>query len=135
MNLPLTISDFQKLYKEKTEPEHIIRLFWERLHELGTGPTGDTAVIYLPLWDEVSIQLQNLKKIDSTQAPLFGIPFAVKDNIDIEGWPTTAACPSFSYTATSTAYVVNKLRSAGAIVLAKTNLDQFATGLVGTRSP
>ena len=135
MNLPLTISDFQKLYKEKTEPEHIIRLFWERLHELGTGPTGDTAVIYVPPWDEVSIQLQNLKKIDSTQAPLFGIPFAVKDNIDIEGWPTTAACPSFSYTATSTAYVVNKLRSAGAIVLAKTNLDQFATGLVGTRSP
>lgn len=135
MDLPLTITDFQKLYQEKTEPEHIIRLFWERLYELGTGPTGDTALIYVPPWDEVSIQLQNLKKIDSSRAPLFGVPFVVKDNIDIKGWPTTAACPSFSYKATSTAYVVDKLRSAGAIVLAKTNLDQFATGLVGTRSP
>ena len=135
MNPPFTITDFQKLYKEKAEPERIIRQFWERLSELGTGPTGDTSLIYIPPWEEVLIQLRDLQKIDSSQAPLFGIPFAVKDNIDIKGWPTTAACPSFSYVATSTAKIVDRLRSAGAIVLAKTNLDQFATGLVGTRSP
>lgn len=67
--------------------------------------------------------------------PLFGIPFAVKDNIDVAGWPTTAACPAFAYLAECDAFAVAKLRAAGAIVIGKTNLDQFATGLVGTRSP
>lgn len=72
---------------------------------------------------------------DITRFPLFGIPFAVKDNIDAGGWPTTAACPGFEYTARQDATVVQRLRSAGAILIGKTNLDQFATGLVGTRSP
>jgi allophanate hydrolase len=67
--------------------------------------------------------------------PLFGIPFAVKDNIDVAGMPTTAGCPGFAYTPSETAPVVARLLSAGAILLGKTNLDQFATGLVGTRSP
>ncbi|MHB1022159.1 MAG: allophanate hydrolase [Acidobacteriaceae bacterium] len=67
--------------------------------------------------------------------PLYGVPFAVKDNIDVAGWPTTAACPEFAYEATTDATVVRRLREAGAIVVGKTNLDQFATGLVGTRSP
>jgi allophanate hydrolase len=67
--------------------------------------------------------------------PLFGIPFAVKDNIDIAGMPTTAGCPAFAYTPTETAPVVRQLLAAGAVLLGKTNLDQFATGLVGTRSP
>jgi allophanate hydrolase len=67
--------------------------------------------------------------------PLYGIPFAVKDNIDVEGIPTTAACPDFTYTARRTATVVNRLVAAGALLIGKTNLDQFATGLVGTRSP
>jgi len=67
--------------------------------------------------------------------PLFGIPFAVKDNIDVAGMPTTAGCPAFAYTAEETAPVVAHLIEAGAILLGKTNLDQFATGLVGTRSP
>jgi allophanate hydrolase len=67
--------------------------------------------------------------------PLFGIPFAVKDNIDIAGTPTTAACPAFAYTPLDTAPVVARLLAAGAVLLGKTNLDQFATGLVGTRSP
>src|SRR3984893_3278931 len=66
---------------------------------------------------------------------LFGIPFAVKDNIDVAGMPTTAACPAFAYIATETAPVVKRLLSAGAVLVGKTNLDQFATGLVGTRSP
>ena len=69
------------------------------------------------------------------QLPLFGIPFAVKDNIDVAGMPTTAGCPAFAYTPSETAPVVARLLTAGAVLLGKTNLDQFATGLVGTRSP
>ena len=67
--------------------------------------------------------------------PLYGLIFAVKDNIDVAGLETTAACPAFAYSPTRSAYVVDKLVAAGAIVLGKTNLDQFATGLVGVRSP
>jgi len=67
--------------------------------------------------------------------PLLGIPFAVKDNIDVAGLPTTAACPAFAYTPTTSAEAVQRLERAGAILIGKTNLDQFATGLVGTRSP
>jgi len=67
--------------------------------------------------------------------PLFGIPFAVKDNIDVAGMPTTAGCPAFAYTPSETAPVVARLLAAGAVLFGKTNLDQFATGLVGTRSP
>jgi allophanate hydrolase len=67
--------------------------------------------------------------------PLFGVPFAVKDNIDVAGLPTTAACPGFSYVPERSATAVEKLEAAGAVLVGKTNLDQFATGLVGTRSP
>jgi allophanate hydrolase len=67
--------------------------------------------------------------------PLFGIPFAVKDNIDVAAIPTTAGCPAFAYTPSETAPAVARLLAAGAIYLGKTNLDQFATGLVGTRTP
>lgn len=67
--------------------------------------------------------------------PLYGIPFAVKDNIDVAGLPTTAACPAFAHTPERDATTVARLRAAGAIVIGKTNLDQFATGLNGTRSP
>lgn len=67
--------------------------------------------------------------------PLFGVPFAVKDNVDVAGMPTTAACPAFAYTPQRSSTVVEQLLAAGAILVGKTNLDQFATGLVGTRSP
>jgi len=67
--------------------------------------------------------------------PLYGLPFAVKDNIDIAGMPTTAGCPAFAFVPKATAFVVRRLQDAGAILIGKTNLDQFATGLVGTRSP
>jgi allophanate hydrolase len=67
--------------------------------------------------------------------PLWGIPFGVKDNIDVAGMPTTAACPGFSYEPEDSAPVVERLLAAGALCLGKTNMDQFATGLVGTRSP
>jgi allophanate hydrolase len=67
--------------------------------------------------------------------PLYGIPFAVKDNIDLARVPTTAGCPDYEYTPNASSFVVQRLIDAGAIPVGKTNLDQFATGLVGTRSP
>ncbi|RCW78997.1 allophanate hydrolase [Phyllobacterium bourgognense] len=67
--------------------------------------------------------------------PLWGVPFAVKDNIDVEGLPTTAGCPAYAYNPGTDSTVVARLKAAGAIVIGKTNLDQFATGLNGTRSP
>ena len=72
---------------------------------------------------------------DWSRFPLYGIPFAIKDNIDFAGQPTTAACPEFAYVPKQHAHVVQRLLDAGAICLGKTNLDQFATGLNGTRSP
>jgi allophanate hydrolase len=74
-------------------------------------------------------------KKDALQLPLYGIPVAVKDNIDVAGLPTTSACPAFAYTPARDATSVARLRAAGAIMIGKTNLDQFATGLVGVRSP
>jgi allophanate hydrolase len=79
--------------------------------------------------------LEGLKSIAIESAPLWGIPFAIKDNIDLAGIPTTAGCPDYAYEPEQSAVVVAKLIAAGAIPVGKTNLDQFATGLVGTRSP
>ena len=76
-----------------------------------------------------------LEQRDPAQLPLYGIPFAVKDNIDFAGLPTTAACPDFSYLPAQTAFAVQRLIDAGAVLIGKTNMDQFATGLNGTRSP
>ncbi|RHW27036.1 allophanate hydrolase [Nocardioides immobilis] len=76
-----------------------------------------------------------LDPADRERLPLWGVPFAVKDNIDVAGMPTTAACPGFAYEPTTTAPVVERLLEAGALLVGKTNLDQFATGLNGTRSP
>ena len=75
------------------------------------------------------------RRSEIDRLPLYGVPFAVKDNIDVAGLPTTAACPGFSYQPQQSAEVVRRLVEAGAIVVGKTNLDQFATGLVGVRSP
>lgn len=76
-----------------------------------------------------------LEKCDPASLPLYGVPFAVKDNIDVAGLPTTAGCAEFSYVPTEHAFVVEQLINAGAIPIGKTNMDQFASGLVGTRSP
>lgn len=88
-----------------------------------------------PSMELVRPYLEWLEKLDPSDSPLWGIPFAIKDNIDLAGVPTTAACPDFAYTPDDHAVVVERLLAAGAIPVGKTNLDQFATGLVGTRSP
>ena len=84
---------------------------------------------------EVDPHLAALDGKDPNSLPLFGVPFAIKDDIDLAGIPTTAACPDFSYTPQRSATVVGRLIAAGAIPLGQTNLDQLATGLVGVRSP
>ncbi len=85
--------------------------------------------------DQLRDRVRALEGRDPQSMPLYGIPFVVKDNIDVEGLPTTAACPAYAYRPERNATVVQRLIDAGAIPLGKTNLDQFATGLVGVRSP
>lgn len=94
-----------------------------------------------PIWitrltpEQLNIYVERLETQAMDDLPLWGIPFAVKDNIDLANIPTTAACPDFTYTPTDHAFVVQQLINAGAIPIGKTNMDQFATGLVGVRSP
>jgi allophanate hydrolase len=115
----------------KMSPRETVARSYARIHE-----HGDPA-IFITLRDEAEAlaEADALSKKDAAQLPLFGVPVAVKDNIDVAGLPTTAACPAFSYMPARDATVVQRLREAGAIVIGKTNLDQFATGLVGVRSP
>jgi allophanate hydrolase len=93
--------------------------------------------IFISLRDEKQAlaEAEALAAKDAVRLPLYGIPVAVKDNIDVAGLPTTAACPAFAYSPSRDATAVARLRAAGAIIIGKTNLDQFATGLVGVRSP
>ncbi|TIW93590.1 allophanate hydrolase, partial [Mesorhizobium sp.] len=91
--------------------------------------------IHLATRAEMLAEAEALCPFDPVAMPLWGIPFAVKDNIDVAGMPTTAACAEFAYTPASDATVVARLKAAGALVVGKTNLDQFATGLVGVRTP
>jgi allophanate hydrolase len=97
----------------------------------------DDPAIFISLRDEEEAiaEAEGLSAKDAAQLPLYGIPVAVKDNIDVAGLPTTAGCPAFSYLPSHDATCVARLRAAGAIMIGKTNLDQFATGLVGVRSP
>lgn len=89
-----------------------------------------------PVWISLLPMTDAIEKAkNAPKGPLHGIPFAVKDNIDVAGLPTTCACPEFAYVPERSATVVARLEAAGAIAIGKTNLDQFATGLVGTRSP
>lgn len=85
--------------------------------------------------DRVLAAAASLDVAELDRLPLFGVPFAVKDNIDVAGLPTTAACPAYAYDPPSTAPIIDRLVAAGALLIGKTNLDQFATGLNGTRSP
>ncbi|MCU4322344.1 allophanate hydrolase [Acinetobacter schindleri] len=95
----------------------------------------DHAWISIATAAQLQAQIDALTGADIASLPLYGVPFAVKDNIDVAGFYTTAACKEAAYLATSDATAVAKLKAAGAIVVGKTNLDQFATGLVGVRSP
>lgn len=110
----------------------------ERLADVYTRMAGRGAD---PTWIHRVPERENQERLvqvmgrGAPPGPLAGVPFAIKDNIDLEGVPTTAACPEFSYTPTRSATVVERLLAAGALPVGKTNLDQFATGLVGVRSP
>ncbi|MDQ8180571.1 allophanate hydrolase [Pelagicoccus sp. SDUM812005] len=98
--------------------------------------SGDSKIwICVDTEERLLAQAAELESKSPHDLPLYGIPFAVKDNIDVAQLPTTAACPDFRYFADADATVVAQLRAAGAIPVGKTNLDQFATGLVGVRSP
>jgi len=104
---------------------------------IATRHSFDDHNIWISRVDDAALRerARQLDGIEAASLPLYGIPFAIKDNIDLAGLPTTAACPAFSYLPATSAPVVQALLDAGAIALGKTNLDQFATGLVGTRSP
>jgi len=115
----------------KLSPAQTVKRSYQRIHD-----HNDPAV-FISLRDERDslAEAERLSAKDAATLPLFGVPVAVKDNIDVSGLPTTAACPDFSYRPSHDATSVARLRAAGAIIIGKTNLDQFATGLVGVRSP
>jgi allophanate hydrolase len=128
--LPFTLSALRAAYASGVRPAAVIGEVLDRI-----AAAADPG-IFLHLIDRTTLErwAAELGDYDPSR-PLWGIPFAVKDNIDVAGCPTTAACPAFAYAAERDAAVVARLRAAGAIPIGKTNLDQFATGLVGVRTP
>ncbi|MCT4716978.1 allophanate hydrolase [Enterobacteriaceae bacterium H18W14] len=131
-----TLSEWVLTYRQ--QPQQLVAAYQQLNANLSRD---DNAWIYIASHDEIHAQLTTiLHAINSGDKqvgdyPLLGVPFAVKDNIDVAGMPTSAACPAFTWTPQQDATVVARLKAAGAVVVGKTNLDQFATGLVGTRSP
>ena len=115
----------------RISPAETVTRSFQRIRE------HDDPAIFISLRDEhdAVAEAESLAGKDPASLPLYGVPVAVKDNIDVAGLATTAACPAFSYMPARDATAVARLRAAGAIVIGKTNLDQFATGLVGVRSP
>ncbi len=111
-------------------PADVLRDAYRRIEEYGKHPVW----IHLIPAEESIARAEALGPFRE-DLPLYGVPFAMKDNIDLAGVPTTAGCPDYTYTPAESATVVSRLMAAGAIPLGKTNLDQFATGLVGVRSP
>jgi allophanate hydrolase len=127
-----TVAEILDAYRGGTvKPEDIVARSFARLR------AHDDPAIFIALRDEAEVraEAQALQQAGDQTLPLFGIPVSVKDNIDVKGVPTTAACPAYSYRPNRDAACVARLREAGAIILGKTNLDQFATGLVGVRTP
>ncbi|MDA0789906.1 MAG: allophanate hydrolase [Proteobacteria bacterium] len=130
--IDLSIAALQQGYRDGTlTPGEVMQHIRTRINETVAHN------VWITVLDQTSIDgyVKTLMAKAQTELPLWGIPFAIKDNIDLAGCPTTAACPDFAYTPTESAPVVARLIAAGAIPIGKTNLDQFATGLVGTRSP
>lgn len=130
-DLSFDISSLHRAYASGAKPEDVIAECYRRI-----GAVDDPG-IFLELVDQETAlaEARSLGPFDPEAKPLWGVPFAIKDNIDLAGVPTTAACPAFAYLPETDSHVVAKLRAAGAIAIGKTNLDQFATGLVGVRTP
>jgi allophanate hydrolase len=127
-----TAADILNAYRDGTaNPEDIVARSFARIR------AHDDPAIFIALRDEAEViaEARTLARNGDKTLPLFGIPVAVKDNIDVVGLPTTAACPAYSYGPNRDAACVARLRQAGALIIGKTNLDQFATGLVGVRTP
>lgn len=125
------IGSIHNAYSNGVSAAQVIDECYRRIEEI-----GDPGIfIHLIAKDVVLNEVEELGELDLASKPLWGIPFAVKDNIDAANVPTTAACPAFEYVPEKDSFVVKLLRDAGAILIGKTNLDQFATGLVGIRSP
>jgi allophanate hydrolase len=112
-------------------PSELVARVLERIARRG----DDKVWIDLLPREQLAARAAQLERVGPAELPLYGVPFAIKDNIDLGGRPTTAACPAYAYTPAATAQAVQRLLDAGAVAIGKTNLDQFATGLVGTRSP
>lgn len=136
MTAPIDSLDFaalKALYRRgAATPVDVVRAVRARIAARG----DDKVWLHLPDAAEAIARAEALMaRPGAADLPLYGIPFAIKDNIDVAGWPTTAACPDFAYVPAVSATVVARLEAAGALAIGKTNLDQFATGLVGVRSP
>jgi allophanate hydrolase len=128
--LSLNIGSLQAHYRSGSlTPGDVIREVYRRIRALPDIP------IWIHLLPEEDAMRTAEALPGSASSPVFGIPFAIKDNIDAANLPTTAGCPMFSYVAEQDATTVGHLKKAGGILIGKTNLDQFATGLVGARSP
>ena len=130
MNTSLDFASLAAAYASGTDPSAVIAEVYRRIDARGDDKTW----LHLVPREAALAAAERLKSIPRN-SPLWGLPFAIKDNIDLAGAPTTAACPAFAYTPARSATIVEKLEAAGAIAIGKTNLDQFATGLVGVRSP
>jgi allophanate hydrolase len=132
MNLSLDFTTLRGAYAAGTlTPTALVDEIWRRIEA-----HGDDAVWIRRLSrEEMQAHARRVEARGPAGQPLYGVPFALKDNIDLAGVPTTAGCPEFAYTPAESAFVVQRLLDAGAIPVGKTNLDQFATGLVGVRSP
>ncbi|MGH3774164.1 MAG: allophanate hydrolase [Pseudonocardiaceae bacterium] len=135
-NHPIGVRELQDVYAtEQLQPHQVVDLVLERI-----AARGEDAV-WISRWPDHELRqraadLEGIRRERGIAGlPLFGVPCAVKDNIDVAGLVTTAACPAFSYRPGRNAGSVARLIDAGAIVIGKTNMDQFATGLTGTRSP
>ena len=130
-----TIQDWQQAYRTGATPDALLTELWSQIR--ADDPAWIARVSRTGLENALSQLADRLQACDGDLSllPLYGVPFAAKDNIDAAGFDTTAGCPDYAYTPTVDADVVARLREAGAILMGKTNLDQFATGLVGTRSP
>jgi allophanate hydrolase len=127
------ITSLESAYKDRTNsPVQVVRKIYAEICSQGERPVWITVV---PEEQSLARAVELERIQDPGRLPLYGIPFAVKDNFDVVGLPTTAGCPAFASQPVETATAVQRLLDAGAILIGKTNMDQFATGLVGTRTP